>query len=120
VKAVFVRDGGGVEVREVDVPEIGDGELLVKMVACGVDGTDLEKAFGRPLTPPMLGHEVVGVVEESRAEMFRKGDRVFVPPPCIVRGLLLLSERLAHDVSRISKGHDKALWFRRVLQGSEG
>jgi threonine dehydrogenase-like Zn-dependent dehydrogenase len=63
VKAVFVRDGGGVEVREVDVPEIGDGELLVKMVACGVDGTDLEKAFGRPLTPPMLGHEVVGVVE---------------------------------------------------------
>jgi L-iditol 2-dehydrogenase len=78
VKAVFVRDGGGVEVREVDVPEIGDGELLVKMVACGVDGTDLEKAFGRPLTPPMLGHEVVGVVEESRAEMFRKGDRVFV------------------------------------------
>jgi L-iditol 2-dehydrogenase len=78
VKAASVRDGGGVEVREVDVPEIGDGELLVKMVACGVDGTDLEKAFGRPLTPPMLGHEVVGVVEESRAEMFRKGDRVFV------------------------------------------
>jgi D-arabinose 1-dehydrogenase-like Zn-dependent alcohol dehydrogenase len=45
VKAVFVRDGGGVEVREVDVPEIGDGELLVKMVACGVDGTGPREGF---------------------------------------------------------------------------
>lgn len=78
MKAVFVRDGGGVEVREVDVPKIGEGEILVRMVVCGVDGTDLEKAFGRPLTPPMLGHEVVGLVEESRAEGFEKGDRVFV------------------------------------------
>ncbi|MEM4495651.1 MAG: zinc-binding dehydrogenase [Candidatus Caldarchaeum sp.] len=78
MKAVKVRAGGGVEVVDVDVPEVGEGELLVEMRMCGVDGTDLEKAFGRPLTPPMLGHEVVGIVSESRAEGFEKGDRVFV------------------------------------------
>ncbi|MEM2237405.1 MAG: zinc-binding dehydrogenase [Candidatus Caldarchaeum sp.] len=78
MKAVFVKEGGGVVVKETDVPSVHDGEILVKMKVCGIDGTDLEKAFGRPLTPPMLGHEVVGVVEESKSEEFERGDRVFV------------------------------------------
>lgn len=78
MKAVFAKSGGGVEVVETLVPEVGDGELLVEMKACGIDGTDLEKAFGKPLTPPMLGHEVVGVVAESKHDGFKKGDRVFV------------------------------------------
>lgn len=79
MKAVFVRrEGGGVEVREVEVPAIHEGEILVKMRACGIDGTDLEKAYGRPITPPMLGHEVVGEVVESKSPEFEVGDRVFV------------------------------------------
>jgi L-iditol 2-dehydrogenase len=78
MRAVFVREGGGLAVRDVEVPVVEEGELLVKMMACGIDGTDLEKAFGRPLTPPMLGHEVVGVVEKSRANGFAEGDRVMV------------------------------------------
>ncbi len=79
MRAVFVRPGGGgVEVRDVDVPEIGEGEILVRMRVCGIDGTDLEKAFGRPITPPMLGHEVAGEVVESKTSEFRPGDRVFV------------------------------------------
>ncbi len=78
MKSVFVKEGGGVEIRDVPTPSIGDGELLVRMKACGIDGTDIEKAFGRPLTPPMLGHEVVGVVEESNSDQYKKGDRVFV------------------------------------------
>jgi L-iditol 2-dehydrogenase len=78
VKAVFVKKEGGVEVRDVDIPKIQEGELLVKMKACGIDGTDLEKAFGKPVTPPMLGHEVVGEVIESKSSRFKVGDRVFV------------------------------------------
>lgn len=78
MKAVSVKSGGGVELKEMQVPEIGEGEILVKMRACGIDGTDLEKAYGKPLTPPMLGHEVVGTVAESKAEGFSVGDRVFV------------------------------------------
>jgi len=45
MKAVFVKKEGGIEIRDVDVPKIHEGELLVKMRACGIDGTDLEKAF---------------------------------------------------------------------------
>ncbi|MDW7978530.1 MAG: zinc-binding dehydrogenase, partial [Candidatus Caldarchaeum sp.] len=78
MKSVFVKEGGGVKVADIPVPKISDGELLVRMKACGIDGTDLEKAYGRPLTPPMLGHEVVGVVEESRSPDFAEGERVFV------------------------------------------
>jgi L-iditol 2-dehydrogenase len=48
------------------------------MKACGIDGTDLEKAFGKPVTPPMLGHEVVGEVVESKSSKFKVGDRIFV------------------------------------------
>ncbi|MEM0440456.1 MAG: zinc-binding dehydrogenase [Candidatus Caldarchaeum sp.] len=78
MKAVFAKQGGGVEIRDSQIPEINDGEILVEMKACGIDGTDLEKAFGIPLTPPMLGHEVVGVVAESKSEDFQPCDRVFV------------------------------------------
>ncbi len=78
VKAVFVAEGGGVVVKETSMPTVEDGEILVRMKACGIDGTDLEKAYGKPLTPPMLGHEVVGVVEESKSEEFEEGDHVFV------------------------------------------
>jgi L-iditol 2-dehydrogenase len=78
MKAVFVKKEGGIEIRDVDVPKIHEGELLVKMRACGIDGTDLEKAFGKPVTPPMLGHEVVGEVVESKSPEFEVGDRVFV------------------------------------------
>ncbi|MEM2496716.1 MAG: alcohol dehydrogenase catalytic domain-containing protein [Nitrososphaerota archaeon] len=79
VKAVFVkREGGGVELRDVEVPTIHEGEILVRMKACGIDGTDIEKAYGKPITPPMLGHEVVGEVVESKSPEYEVGDRVFV------------------------------------------
>jgi L-iditol 2-dehydrogenase len=78
MKAVFVKKGGGIYVTEMDIPEIDKGELLIKMRACGIDGTDLEKAFGKPITSPMLGHEVVGEVIESKSPEFEVGDRVFV------------------------------------------
>lgn len=78
MKAVFVKKEGGVEIRDVEIPAIRHGEILVKMKACGIDGTDLEKAYGKPITPPMLGHEVVGEVVESKSPDYEVGDKVFV------------------------------------------
>ena len=80
MKAVFLNGRGGVEVRDVDTPSIGYGEVLVKMTVCGVCGTDLEKIRGHGVTTAILGHEVVGVVEEigEGVEEVREGDRVFV------------------------------------------
>ncbi|WP_309492065.1 zinc-dependent dehydrogenase [Candidatus Hecatella orcuttiae] len=79
MKAAFLRGPSDVRVEDVPIPKIGRGEVLVKMKACGVCGTDVEKTAGYFLTPPVLGHEVVGEVVEvgEGVEGLRVGDRVF-------------------------------------------
>jgi L-iditol 2-dehydrogenase len=85
VKAVLLRKSAapgviGAEVSEVPVPEIGTGELLVEMKACGLCGTDIEKARGEYTAAlPVLGHEAVGVVASVGESVvnIREGDRVF-------------------------------------------
>jgi len=85
VKAVLLKRPGtpgtiGAEVSEVPVPEIGAGELLVEMKACGLCGTDIEKIRGEYTAAlPILGHEAVGVVASVGEGVvnIREGDRVF-------------------------------------------
>jgi len=69
--------------RLADVPEpvIGDGEILVKVSACGVCHTELDEIEGRtppPKLPVILGHQAVGVVagRGGSAQQFAMGDRV--------------------------------------------
>jgi L-iditol 2-dehydrogenase len=80
LKAALVRRGGGIEVAELEIPRPGDGEILIRMVACGICGTDLEKIRGGTETPPVLGHEVVGIVESvgKSVDRLEPGSRVFV------------------------------------------
>jgi alcohol dehydrogenase/propanol-preferring alcohol dehydrogenase len=73
------------EMREVDIPEISSGQVLVKVRACGICGTDVwltegKLAFGEP--PLSLGHEGVGeVVAVGDGVTTRKvGDRVGIIP----------------------------------------
>jgi L-iditol 2-dehydrogenase len=78
--AVFIKEKKLVQIRDVSTPKIGPEEILVKMRACGICGTDLEKVHGEHITPPILGHEVAGVVQEAGTEIkdFTVGDRVVV------------------------------------------
>jgi len=69
MKAAVITGKGRVELREYSIPKIGPDEILVHMQTCGICGTDLEKISGEQITPPILGHEVAGVVE-------KKGDNV--------------------------------------------
>lgn len=81
MKAAFVKGPSQVEIRTVDKPIVGAGEILVKMQACGVCGSDLEKIYGKYTQPSMrLGHEPSGIIVEvgKNVEKFQKGDRVFV------------------------------------------
>ncbi|MEM2964131.1 MAG: zinc-dependent dehydrogenase [Candidatus Bathyarchaeia archaeon] len=81
MKAVFIKEKSLVEVRDVPVPSLSAGDVLVKMKACGICGTDVEKFLGVHLTPPKLGHEVSGIVEKIGSDAvgeLRVGDRVFV------------------------------------------
>ena len=80
LKAAIVNSQGQLQLANVDSPRIGRGELLVKMKACGICGTDLEKSHGMRVTPPVLGHEVAGDIEEVGSDVkgYSKGDRVAV------------------------------------------
>lgn len=73
------------EVKEVPVPEVGYGEVLVKIKTCGVCHTDLHAAHGdwpvKPKLPLIPGHEGVGVVEKlgEGVTSLKLGDRVGIP-----------------------------------------
>ncbi len=71
-----MKQGGGVELREVARPVLEEGSLIVQMKASGVCGTDLEKLAGKGITSTVLGHEVAGIVSESSTSGFDKGDVV--------------------------------------------
>jgi L-iditol 2-dehydrogenase len=80
MKATLVDSQGRLRLVDVDKPRTRRGEILVKMKVCGICGTDLEKIHGVKVTPPVLGHEVVGEVEEIGigVEGYSIGDRVAV------------------------------------------
>jgi L-iditol 2-dehydrogenase len=87
MRAGVFREKGIVRVEEVPVPEVAEGEVLIKVAACGVCGTDIKKIFHRYVEPPqILGHELAGtVVAVGRGVTKRKlGDRVmsFHHIPC--------------------------------------
>lgn len=81
MRAAVYRGQGRVGLEEVPRPEIGPGELLVRVAACGVCNTDVKKITGDLLPPPRIyGHETAGTVEAVGAGVgkFHAGDRVVV------------------------------------------
>jgi len=80
MKAAVIREANDVRVESVPIPKIGRKEILVKMMACGVCGTDIEKMRGEFITPPVLGHEAAGEIFAVGADVadFKVGERVLV------------------------------------------
>ena len=81
MKAAFVKGTSKVVIKDIEKPKLGKGDILVKMHACGICGSDVEKVFGKYGQPSMrLGHEPSGVVSEVGGNVtgLKKGDRVFV------------------------------------------
>ncbi|MFZ1129809.1 MAG: zinc-dependent dehydrogenase [Terriglobales bacterium] len=81
MKAAVYRGVNDVRLEEVPVPEIGRGEILVRVHTCGICGTDLKKiATGSHSAPRIFGHETAGVVAKvgEGVEKFSVGDRVVV------------------------------------------
>lgn len=78
------RGKGHVELREVPVPKVGRGGVLIEVQAVGVCGTDLHILLDEfPYYPPViLGHEFAGVVCELGSEVvgWSVGDRVVAEP----------------------------------------
>jgi L-iditol 2-dehydrogenase len=87
MRAGVYRGKGRVVVESVPIPEIGEGEVLFRVAACGICGTDIKKIQHGFVTPPqILGHELAGtVVKVGRGvTKFKPGDRVvsFHHIPC--------------------------------------
>lgn len=82
MKAVFVKARSKVSVDEVKDPQIASkGDVLVRLRACGLCGSDLEKVYGEyGMSSGRLGHEPAGEIVEvgDGATNFHPGDRVFI------------------------------------------
>ena len=81
---LFEAPGKPLRLAELPVPLPGQGQVLLKVHACGVCHTDLHIVDGElsePKLPLVLGHQIVGVVVQTGpgAKRFRTGDRVGVP-----------------------------------------
>ena len=69
-----------VRIEDVPVPEIRHGELLVRIEASGICGSDVMEWYRAKKAPRVLGHEIAGVITEVGigVKRFEEGDRVFV------------------------------------------
>ena len=81
MQAAVYRGVNEVRIETVPVPEIGPGEMLLRVHSCGVCGTDLKKiSTGSHSAPRIFGHETSGVVAAVGESVrdYRPGDRVMV------------------------------------------
>jgi L-iditol 2-dehydrogenase len=67
-----------VRLEEMPVPQIGPGEVLMRVEASGICGTDLLEWYRRHKAPLVLGHEVAGVIAAvgEGVEKYKVGDRI--------------------------------------------
>jgi propanol-preferring alcohol dehydrogenase len=78
---VLTRPGEPLVERDIPVPQPADGQVLLRVRACGVCRTDLHLLDGEvevPSPPVVLGHQIVGEVVEARADV-EPGARIGVP-----------------------------------------
>jgi L-iditol 2-dehydrogenase len=86
MEALVYRGPDALAVEQRPTPEPGPGEVLVRVEACGICGTDLRIASGAHRAYPegtvrVPGHEIAGVVEAAGAQAaVSEGERVFVAP----------------------------------------
>ena len=84
MKAAVILQPNHIETQEVPLPEPGAGEVLIKVMASGICGTDIHIFRGEYLGsyPVIPGHEFAGVIEKAGAAVtrFHVGDRVAVEP----------------------------------------
>ena len=76
-----------IRIEEVPRPKPGVKEMLVKVVSCGICGSDIVEWYRLPRAPLVQGHEIGAEVVEVGKEvsMYTPGDRVFIAPkvPCM-------------------------------------
>jgi len=82
MKAMILSAPHELKVGEIARPQLGPGQVLVRVINSGICGTDLKIFEGAiPVRYPLvMGHEMVGEVAESTDDTLAKGQRVVVDP----------------------------------------
>ena len=96
-KISVLKEPRKMEVVEVDLPAVGDDEILVKVEGCGICGTDVHEYKGDPfgICPVQLGHEGTGEVVPSASAPFSSAMKA--------RAKSSLSARTSPPTSRASR-----------------
>ena len=81
MRALLLSEYKKLSVVDMPLPSIADDEVLVRVQACGVCGSDIhgyDGSTGRRIPPLVMGHEAAGVIERAgrRVDGFAAGDRV--------------------------------------------
>ncbi len=88
MRVVEYHANDDIRIVDLPVPEIGPGELLIKLHACGICASDVMEWYMRPRAPIYPGHEPAGIVEAlgEGVEQFTVGQRVFLHHhvPCML------------------------------------
>ena len=76
--AAVYHTNSDIRIEEFPRPEPGEGEILIRIRASGICGSDLMEWYRIPKAPLVLGHEVTGEVAETGpgVSRFQAGDRV--------------------------------------------
>src|SRR5258708_1028901 len=88
MKALLLSSYRNLEIADLPTPSPPGGEVLVRVAACGICGSDVhgyDGSSGRRIPPLVMGHEAAGVVTAlgSGVRHFSPGDRVTLTPPFI-------------------------------------
>ncbi len=81
MQALVLTDYRKLELRDVERPSLGPRDVLIRVAACGICGSDVhgfDGSSGRRVPPLIMGHEAAGAVAEvgSAVDRVRVGDRV--------------------------------------------
>ncbi len=78
MKTAIYYNNNDIRIEDRPIPEIKYGEILVKVKASGICGTDLMEWYRIKKAPRVLGHEMTGEIIDSKSDEFKIGQRVFV------------------------------------------
>jgi L-iditol 2-dehydrogenase len=78
VRTAVYYNNHDIRLEERPVPQINSGEILVKVKASGICGTDVMEWYRIKKAPRVLGHEIAGEIAESKSDKYKAGQRVFV------------------------------------------
>ncbi len=80
MKVAMYYNNRDVRIEEIPKPKIGPGEILVKVKASGICGSDVMEWYRIKKAPLVLGHEIAGEIVEVGKDVpqYKVGDRVFV------------------------------------------